>query len=129
MAKPIKEVVLKDGSKVSLGFLVKEDFELSLDFFRKMPDGERLFLRRDVTKREILQERITEVEAGYSTVIAAADAERIVGDALLFVQPSGLILAIPGNERNRVPVVEEFDDRLNLANGNTQAASDLPQID
>lgn len=89
MARFIKEVKLKDGSQVSLGFLEENDFELSLDFFRKMPLDERLFLRRDVTKREILGERIWEIEQGLATVIVASDGKKIVGDALLYAQPHG----------------------------------------
>jgi RimJ/RimL family protein N-acetyltransferase len=89
MAKPIKDVTLKDGSKINLSFLERADFEESLDFFRRMPLEERLYLRRDVTKREILEERVQEAENGLSTIIVAIDGESIVGDCLLFVQPHG----------------------------------------
>ena len=85
----IKEVTLKDGKRVALKSLSREDFELTLDFFRRLPDEDRCYLRRDVTKREIIDERIGEIEAGLATGIVAVADGKIVGDALLFVIPRG----------------------------------------
>ncbi len=85
----IKEVTLKDGTRVALKFLSREDFELTLDFFRRLPEEDRCYLRRDVTKREIIDERIGEIEAGLATGIVAVADGKIVGDALLFVIPRG----------------------------------------
>ena len=84
-----KEATLKDGRKVSLRYLGREDFELSLDFFRRQPEEERVYLRRDVTRREVIEERIGEIEAGLATVIVALDGGRIIGDAMLFVLDRG----------------------------------------
>ncbi len=84
-----KQAILRDGRKVSLRYLGREDFELSLEFYRRQPEEERVYLRRDVTKREVIEERIGEIEAGLATVIVALDGGRIVGDAILFVIDRG----------------------------------------
>ena len=89
MSGLIKEVKLKDGRSVVLQFLSREDFELTLDFFRRLPDDERCYLRRDVTQRDIVEERIGEIEAGLATGIVAVADGKVVGDALLFVTPRG----------------------------------------
>jgi len=80
---------LKDGREVLLRLQNRDDFDRSLEFFRRLPDGERLFMRRNVTQRDVLAERFEEVAGGLSTVIVAEAAGLIVADALLYVQPQG----------------------------------------
>ncbi len=89
MAGFFKEPTLRDGRVLGLKYTGREDFEPSLEFFRSLPVEERLYLRRDVTKREIVEERIAEIEKDLATGIVAVVDERIVGDALLFVMPHG----------------------------------------
>jgi RimJ/RimL family protein N-acetyltransferase len=84
-----KEPALKGGVKIGLKFTGWEDFEASLEFFRSLPVEERLYLRRDVTKREIVEERLGEIEKGLATGIVAFAGDKLVGDALLFVMPYG----------------------------------------
>ncbi len=85
----LKEIKLKDGSEVTLRLIGRDDLALSLDFFRRLPAEERLYLRRDTTRREIIDERIKEIENGLATGIVAIADGKIVGDALLFVVPHG----------------------------------------
>ena len=47
---------------------------------------------------------------------------------LLLVQPPRLVLAVAGDERDGVPLVEQFHGGLDLAKGNIQAASHLSQV-
>lgn len=84
-----KELTLSDGRTVVLRETVRDDFEMSIAFFRRLPEKERLYLRRDVTKRQIIEERYDEMEKGLSLGIVAVAGERIVGDGLLYSVPYG----------------------------------------
>jgi L-amino acid N-acyltransferase YncA len=84
-----KQPVLGDGRVVGLKRTARDDFEAAVEFFRGLPAEERLYLRRDVTKREIVKERFDEIERGIATGIAAYAGEQVVGDGLLFVMPNG----------------------------------------
>lgn len=84
-----KNVNLKDGSSITLRLLGREDFEASLDFFRRQPEKDRIYLRRDVTRREVIESRFVEIEAGLATVIVAEAEGKIVGDALLYCEKRG----------------------------------------
>ncbi len=89
MSEFFKEVRLTNGKKVGLKHLGRDDFELSLEFFRNQPENDRVYLRRDVTERSVIETRLEEIENGLSTVIIAIDEGRIVGDALLYVAQRG----------------------------------------
>ena len=48
---------------------------------------------------------------------------------LLLIQPPRVVLAIAGDERDRVSLIEQLDGRLDLAQRGVQAASELPKVD
>ena len=89
MSGAFKDAKLKSGEKVGLKLLDRGDFEALLDFYRRIPVEDRMYLRRDVTKREIIEEVIEETEEGFSTGIVAIAGGKIVGDSLLYVMPHG----------------------------------------
>lgn len=90
MGEIISRIELKDGRKLTLKFLSREDFEQSLEFFRRQPEEDRAYLRRDVTRRSVIEDRISEIEAGLATmIIAVEDDGRIVGDTMLWVAERG----------------------------------------
>jgi RimJ/RimL family protein N-acetyltransferase len=89
MSEFFKYVTLRDDKKIGLKYLTREDFDLSLDFFHRQPEQDRVYLRRDVTRRSVIEDRIDEIEQGLSTVIVAVDEGRIVGDALLYAPKRG----------------------------------------
>jgi L-amino acid N-acyltransferase YncA len=84
-----KSIKLKDGTRVILKLNSREDFEFSLGFFRRQPEEDRVYLRRDVTKREVIEQRVCEIESGLSTVVIALADGMIVGDVLLQVPARG----------------------------------------
>ena len=47
-----KATRLKDGTDVLLRSMTKDDLERSLAFFQGLPEEDRTYLRRDVTKRK-----------------------------------------------------------------------------
>jgi RimJ/RimL family protein N-acetyltransferase len=78
-----KTVQLKDGSEVLIRPLTKDDFELSLAFFRELPREDLDYLRGDPSQREVLERRFKEMESGeYDRLIALA-GDRIVAEGTL----------------------------------------------
>ena len=78
-----KIVKLKDQTEVLIRSMTKDDFEKSLAFFRALPEEDRIFLRRDVTKLEVIRERIREIEEGSAKRLLALVGDEIVADGAL----------------------------------------------
>ena len=57
-----KTVKLKDQTEVLIRAMTRDDLERSLAFFGALPEEDRACLRRDVTKLEVIQQRIRELE-------------------------------------------------------------------
>jgi RimJ/RimL family protein N-acetyltransferase len=73
-----KEVTLRDGSKVTMRPVVKEDEEALYQFFKGMSKEDRLYLRDDVADRKIIN--------GWMENI---DYEKVFADATLHRNPHG----------------------------------------
>jgi L-amino acid N-acyltransferase YncA len=78
-----KEVVLKDGTLVTLRPLVREDAELLVTFFQRIPPEERWYLRHDVSNAGIVRQWAQEVNYERVIPILALSEGRIIGDATL----------------------------------------------
>ncbi len=78
-----KEVVLKDGTLVTLRPLVREDAELLVRFFQRIPPEERWYLRHDVSNAGIVRQWAQEVNYERVIPILALSEGRIIGDATL----------------------------------------------
>ena len=78
-----RTVRLKDGREVLIRAMKREDLEASFDFFRALTGEDRLSLRRDVTIREAIEERIREMEEGAVKRLVAVADEAIVADGAL----------------------------------------------
>jgi RimJ/RimL family protein N-acetyltransferase len=108
MAPYSKEGVLKDGSRVILRPLVKEDRDKLLDFFQRLEEREISFLRNDVRDPAVIDHWVDNID--YSRVFPlVAEAEgRIVGDATLHMRKVGWKRHL-GNVR--VVVARDFQGR------------------
>jgi RimJ/RimL family protein N-acetyltransferase len=85
----VKEGVLKDGARVKLRPLVKEDREMLIKFFQGLDDKELGFLRNDVRDPAVIDHWMDNLD--YQRVfplVAEADG-RIVGDATLHMRKIG----------------------------------------
>jgi RimJ/RimL family protein N-acetyltransferase len=103
-----KEGVLKDGTRVKLRPLVKEDREKLLQFFRGLDEAELSFLRNDVRDPAVIDHWVSHIN--YQRVfplVAEADG-RIVGDATLHMRKVGWKRHL-GNVR--VVVAKDFQGR------------------
>jgi RimJ/RimL family protein N-acetyltransferase len=78
-----RRVLIKDGQELSIRQLSKDDFEASLAFFRELPPEDRVQLRADLTKPEVLKRRLRRVDGGKVKRLVALAGDRIVADAEL----------------------------------------------
>ena len=78
-----KEVTLRSGEKVILRPMVKEDEKKLLDFFKRLPEEDRLFLRDDVTDPTVIASWAENLNYEHVIPILAELNDRIIGDATL----------------------------------------------
>ena len=108
MAPYQKEGVLKDGTRVILRPMVKEDRDGLLDFHRRLDEKDKLFLRHDVRDPAVIDHWVNNID--YQKVfplLAIADG-RIVGDATLHMRKVGWKRHV-GNVR--LVVAKDFQGR------------------
>lgn len=79
---PVKARI-KDGSELLIRPLTKEDGPELLAFFRRLPEEDRLFLRDDVTKEEVIQRWIRDQDYERVYPLIALKGDEIVADAFL----------------------------------------------
>lgn len=103
-----KEVKLKDGIMVTLRPMVKEDGEKLLQFFTELPETDRLYLREDVTKREVIEGWIRDLDYHRVFPLLAEFQGRIVGDATLHRSEYGWARH---TAEVRVTIAKEFQHR------------------
>lgn len=79
-----KEVLLKDKrTRVLLRPMVREDRDKLLAFFRSLPESDRLYLRSDVTKEEVVDKWVRNLNYERVLPILAIFEGNIVADATL----------------------------------------------
>jgi ribosomal protein S18 acetylase RimI-like enzyme len=71
---------LKDGTPVTLREPTKDDVERYMRFFGTLPEDDRLYLRYDVTKREVVERRLD--APSVHRVVALVDDEIVADGAL-----------------------------------------------
>ncbi|MFH1319762.1 MAG: GNAT family protein [Bacteroidota bacterium] len=78
-----KKEALKDDTEVILRPMEKNDKDELLKFFKKLPEEDRLFLKDDVTKEEIIQKWVDNIDYSKILPILAIVKDEIIGDATL----------------------------------------------
>uniref|UniRef100_A0A7V4G7D0 N-acetyltransferase n=1 Tax=Desulfobacca acetoxidans TaxID=60893 RepID=A0A7V4G7D0_9BACT len=90
MAQYQKIGVLKDGRRVILRPLAKEDRDKLLDFFRRVDDRDLMFLRSDVRDPKVIDDWVNNIDlTKVFPLIAETEDGRIVGDATLHMRKVG----------------------------------------
>ena len=102
-----KEVALRDCNRVLVRPLEDGDEQALLDFFLRIPEGERFFLKEDVTAPDVVHRWVRERDFRRALALLAVDGPRIVADAVLVRRR--------GNSRShigeiRVVVAPEYRD-------------------
>ena len=78
-----KKLQLRDGTEFLIRDLREDDLDRSLAFFRALPPEDRIYLRNDVTRREVVQERIVTMPTGRIERLVAIVDDQIVADGSL----------------------------------------------
>jgi len=89
MAPYQKTGVLKDGSRVILRPMVKEDRDKLLEFFRGLDEKDILFLRTDVRDPAAIDRWVNNIDYQKVFPLLAEVNGRIVGDASLHMRKVG----------------------------------------
>ena len=84
-----KTVSLKDGREVLIRNMRPDDVERSFSFFSELPEEDRRYLRIDVTRREWVERRTTEIDSGRVDRLVALVDDEIVADGALELQGHG----------------------------------------
>lgn len=78
-----KNVKLKDGTELIIRPLRKDDLDRSRAFFQALPPEDRLYLRRDVTQREVVRQRLRAMKLNQVKGLVAVHGDEIVADGML----------------------------------------------
>jgi len=84
-----KEGVLKDGARVELRPMVKEDREMLLKFFQGLNEQELSFLRNDVRDPAVIDHWVNHIDYRRVFPLVAVADGRIVGDITLHMRRVG----------------------------------------
>jgi GNAT superfamily N-acetyltransferase len=78
-----KTVALADGAQVVIRHMRPDDGERSFVFFSALPSEDRKYLRTDVTRQEVVERRVKELDSGRVERLVAVVGDRIVADGAL----------------------------------------------
>jgi len=84
-----KTVSLKDGNEVTIRNMRPQDVDLSFEFFCGLPEEDRRYLRVDVTRRDLVEWRTTDVDSGRVDRLVSVANGGIVADGSLELQGHG----------------------------------------
>ena len=74
---------LEDGEEITIRNKTKDDLEASYDFYQAMPEEEKELMRIDISDREAVARRFSEIEKGDAEQLVAEAGGKIVGEATL----------------------------------------------
>ena len=78
-----KKEFLKDGTEVTIKNLTLNDLDRLMEFYRELPVNERRYFRVDVTKRDVVAQRIKQMKQGNFFRLVALTDDKIVADGNL----------------------------------------------
>jgi N-acetylglutamate synthase-like GNAT family acetyltransferase len=78
-----KIIYLRDGTEVTLRNLKEDDIDQSFDFFKALSESDRLYLRVDVTQKELVGKRIKDMRRNNISRIIALTSGKIIADGAL----------------------------------------------
>ena len=81
--------ILENGRVVTIRSTCPEDTNLSFAFFKALPEEDRQYLRRDVTRYSVVRRRIELVERGRMHLLIALAGGEIVADGALALATHG----------------------------------------
>ncbi len=103
-----KEVILKDGTGVTLRPLEPGDEEALHRMFRRLTEDERWFLNHDVTDARLIHEWVSDQDPNRVVSVVALLEGRIIANAVLMMKDYGAKSHVG---KVRITVVPEFRER------------------
>lgn len=80
---------LRDGTKVELRPMTSADTRALIDFFRRVPEDERFFLKDDVSDPAVIEHWAAALDYDRALPLIALDGEKVVADAVLIRHRGG----------------------------------------
>jgi len=84
-----KKITLKDDHTVLIRDMKAADVDRSYEFFAALPAEDRKYLRRDVTRRDVVERRIEIMRDGRVRRLVALSGKEIVADGSLDLEGHG----------------------------------------
>jgi len=84
-----REINLRDGSSITLRSLIPQDRAEVGEFFERVPEEDRAFLKEDLINRYEVEVWLDQIDVDRETVIVAVAGKQIVGTAVLQRQRHG----------------------------------------
>ena len=84
-----KDIQLKSALRARVRPLESEDETALHEFFRQIPERERMFIKHRVTEREVVREWCQNIDLGRNLPLLALDDARILANATLHQQLGG----------------------------------------
>jgi RimJ/RimL family protein N-acetyltransferase len=103
-----REITLRDGARLVLRPMVREDGDRLWDFFRRIPPEDKMYIRQDVSRREVIEEWVNHLDYDHVLPIFALDGDRVVGDATLHRNKTGWKQRVG---TIRIQIAEDFRHR------------------
>ncbi len=87
---PSKKYVLKDGSEITIRAMARNDGSALHEFFKHIPEEDRLFLKHDVVDKKIIEQWAKDLDYNRVLPLLAIDSgDHIIGDATLHTTDYG----------------------------------------
>ena len=84
-----KEIELKGGFRSALRPLLSDDEKALHEFFRAVPDQERMFIKHRVTQPEVIRDWCQNIDLGRNLPLLALSDNKIIGVSTLHQQLGG----------------------------------------
>ncbi len=79
----MKKELLKDGTEVTIRNLTMNDLDRLMQFYSELPINDRRYFRVDVTKRDVVAQRIKQMRQGNFFRLVALCDDKIIADGNL----------------------------------------------
>lgn len=79
----MKKELLKDGTEVTIRSLTMNDLDRLMQFYSELPINDRRYFRVDVTKRDVVAQRIKQMRQGNFFRLVALYDDKIIADGNL----------------------------------------------
>jgi len=84
-----REIMLRDGARLTLRPMTREDADRLWDFFRRIPPEDRMYFREDASRKTVVERWAEHLDYDSVLPILALEGDRVVGDATLHRNKTG----------------------------------------